>query len=204
MTVANQVTIVRILLIPVFVGCAVYFAESLREGAPVDAYRWAAVVVFAVASISDALDGWIARRFSQASRLGRLLDPLADKGLLLAAILTLTLAPWEMTFPLWFPVLVIARDIFLVGGAFLIHHTAGRVEVRPHWTGKCATALQMVAVAWVLLHWTWVDSMVSVILAGAFTLLSGGVYLREGLRQLRATDHAKPDEPPPPHHRHRR
>ena len=86
MTTANKITIGRILLIPVFVLLAIYYGESVRSGQPDDRLRWAAVIVFVVAAGSDALDGYIARRFQQRSRLGVILDPLADKALLVAAL----------------------------------------------------------------------------------------------------------------------
>ena len=116
MTVANQITLVRILLIPVFVVFAVYYADSVRDGATQDWLRWAAVAGFVIAAASDGLDGWIARRFNQRSALGVVLDPIADKGLLLTAIITLSLYPWPVSLPLWFPVLVIARDVVILVG----------------------------------------------------------------------------------------
>lgn len=197
MTLANKITIGRILFIPVFVGCAIYYAQSVEENAPVEAYRWAAVVSFVLASASDGVDGFIARRFHQRSRLGRILDPLADKGLLISAIITLSLTPWPWKFPLWFPILVIGRDVICISAVFLINFVAGHVEIRPHWTGKVATFFQMVAIGWVLLEWRWLHPMVPTVLAGIFTFLSGVIYFRDGLAQLRATEHAHPERPPP-------
>lgn len=182
MTLANQITLVRILLIPVFVVLAVYYSESVREGAPQEWLRWCAVVVFVVAAASDGLDGWIARRFNQRSALGVVLDPIADKGLLLAAIITLSLYPWPVSLPLWFPVLVIARDVVILGGCGLLKFLTGDVEVRPSMLGKIATALQMGAVAWVLLqipHQHWV-----VWGAGLFTFLSGVGYMWRGVHAM--------------------
>ncbi len=195
MTLANKVTIARILLIPVFVGFAVYYADSIRRGSPVEAYRWAAIVVFATAAGSDGIDGYIARRYNQRSRLGRLLDPLADKGLMLSGIITLSLTPWPWYFPLWFPILVVTRDLMLIAGAFLINHVSGHVEVQPHWTGKVATVFQMCAIGWILLKLTWPHPMVPTVLAGFFTLWSGLLYLKECLRQLRASEHSQPEPP---------
>jgi cardiolipin synthase (CMP-forming) len=194
MTLANKITIGRILLIPVFVAFAIYYAESLRAGQPVEAYRWAAIGAFLVAAVSDGLDGFIARHFNQRSRLGRILDPFADKCLLLSAILTLSLTPWPWHFPLWFPILVIARDLLLIAGAILINHLAGKVEITPHWSGKVATFFQMCAVAWIMLqlefaHPIWVTG-----LAGFFTALSSVVYLQGAVSQLRATSHSHPED----------
>ena len=131
MTLANQITIARILLIPVFVLFAVYYGRSVDQGRPQEWQRWAAVIVFLVASVTDCLDGWVARRFSQRSPLGAVLDPIADKGLLLAAIITLSLSKWTYAFPLWFPVLVIARDAVIVTGCVLLKRLSNHLEVRP-------------------------------------------------------------------------
>ena len=181
-TLANQITLVRILLIPVFVVFAVYYSASLRDGAPVEWLHWAAIAAFVVAAASDGLDGWIARRFNQRSALGVVLDPIADKGLLLTAIITLSLYPWSAGLPIWFPILVIARDAVILVGCGVLKFLTGEVEVRPSALGKIATALQMAAVAWILLqipHEKWV-----VWAAGLFTLASGIGYVWRGMASL--------------------
>jgi cardiolipin synthase (CMP-forming) len=182
MTLANQITVVRILLIPVFVTFSVYYAESVRSGAAHEWMRWFAVAAFVMAAASDGLDGWIARRFNQRSALGVVLDPIADKGLLLTAIITLSLYPWKVGLPLWFPILVIARDIVILGGCGLLKFFTGEVEVRPSMLGKIATALQMAAVAWVLLQLP--NELWIVGAAGFFTLLSGIGYAWRGTHSL--------------------
>jgi CDP-diacylglycerol--glycerol-3-phosphate 3-phosphatidyltransferase len=182
MTLANQITVVRILLIPVFVVFAVYYSASVRAGAAEDWLRWAAVAAFVIAAASDGLDGWIARRFNQRSALGVVLDPIADKGLLLTAIITLGLYPWPVSLPMWFPVLVIARDAVILVGCGLLKFFTGDIEVSPSALGKMATALQMGAVAWVLLqipHEQWV-----VWAAGLCTLLSGLGYIWRGMNAM--------------------
>lgn len=205
MTLPNKITIGRILLIPVFVGLAVYHGQAVAQGQETEAWRWAAIVVFLIASISDGVDGYIARRYNMHSQLGRILDPLADKGLLIAAIITLSVSPWAISLPLWFPLLVISRDLIIVSGCLLIHYIVGHVEVRPHWTGKIATFLQMAAVAWVLLQIARPDPIFAVTAAGAMTLISGVVYVRAGFHQLRESSHAHADLPSDkPGDRHRR
>ncbi len=182
MTIATQITVTRILLIPVFVLFAVYYGESVAEGAPQEWQRMMAIGVFILASVTDAFDGWVARKFNQMSRLGALLDPLADKGLLLAAVITLSVSPWHYALPLWFPVLVIARDSVIVVGCLLMKYFSDHLEIRPSWTGKVATALQMVAVAWVMLQLP--AAGVPVWLAGIFTLVSGMEYVYRGVAHL--------------------
>lgn len=186
MTLANKITVVRILLIPVFVLFAVYYGSSIAEGQPQEWLRIASIIVFITASVSDLADGWVARRFHQPSKLGAILDPLADKGLLLTAIITLSLSKWTYAFPLWFPVLVIARDIVILTGCAVVKHLNGRLDVHPSWLGKIATALQMIALAWMMLQLP--HYIYSVYAAGLFTFLSGIGYVLDGIQQIRHHD----------------
>ncbi len=198
MTTANKITIVRLLLIPVFVLLGVYYGESVREDHPQEWYRLGAILVFLSASVSDGLDGYVARRYNQRSKLGAILDPIADKGLLLAGLLTLTFADWGYRFPLWFPVLVIARDVVIVAGSFGLHYVNGDVQVRPRWTGKVATVLQMIAIGWVMLQVRLLNPLYWVVLAGVFTFISGVGYVIDGIRQLQHKEHAQAGSLPTP------
>jgi CDP-diacylglycerol--glycerol-3-phosphate 3-phosphatidyltransferase len=188
MTLANQLTIARILLIPVFVFLSISYGQSLDAGAPLEWQRVAAILVFLLAAATDGLDGYIARHWNQRSRLGSVLDPIADKGLLLTAILTLSFSNWNQAFPLWFPVLVIARDVVILAGCGVLYFLNGGLDVKPSWTGKAATAAQMVAIAWMMLQLP--HYLASVYLAGILTFISGVDYLIQGSSQ--AHHHAKP------------
>jgi CDP-diacylglycerol--glycerol-3-phosphate 3-phosphatidyltransferase len=196
MTTANKITIVRILLIPAFVTMAIYYGEGVAAGEPAEWQRFAAIVIFLVAAVSDGLDGYVARRYNQRSTLGVILDPIADKGLLLSGIITLSISNWSQLspqygrFPAWFPVLVITRDVVILVGSAVLHLLNGRVRVRPSWTGKVATFLQMAAIAWVMLQLTFVPLIYVVAAAGLFTLVSGVIYVMDGVRQLQAEGHA--------------
>jgi CDP-diacylglycerol--glycerol-3-phosphate 3-phosphatidyltransferase len=195
MTTANKITLVRILMIPVFVVMAIYYGQSVQRGEPLEWQRFTAIMIFLLASVSDGLDGYVARRYNQRSSLGVILDPIADKGLLLSGIITLSISNWSDDpdygrFPAWFPVLIIARDAVILVGAAILHLLNGRVQVKPHWTGKIATVLQMVAIGWVMLRLRFVPLFYPVGLAGLFTLASGIVYVREGVRQLQSEGHA--------------
>ncbi|MEI8292589.1 MAG: CDP-diacylglycerol--glycerol-3-phosphate 3-phosphatidyltransferase [bacterium] len=188
MTLANQLTILRIVLIPVFVFFSISYGQSRGGGMPLEWQRMAAIFVFILAAVTDALDGYIARHWNQRSRLGAVLDPIADKGLLLTAIVTLSLSQWSQTFPLWFPVLVIARDVVILAGCGVLYYLNDGLDVKPSWTGKSATAAQMVAIAWMMLQMP--HYLASVYAAGILTLLSGVDYLIRGSQQAR--HHAKP------------
>jgi CDP-diacylglycerol--glycerol-3-phosphate 3-phosphatidyltransferase len=183
-------------MIPVFVTLAIYYGESIQEGSPQDWMRFTAITVFLLAAISDGLDGYVARRYNQRSSLGGILDPIADKGLLLSGIITLSISNWSQVdphygkFPAWFPVLVITRDVVIVSGSLLLHVLNGTVQVRPSWTGTVATVLQMAAIAWVMLQMRIPPLIYIVYAAGFFTLVSGVIYFRNGLRQLSAEGHA--------------
>jgi CDP-diacylglycerol--glycerol-3-phosphate 3-phosphatidyltransferase len=214
MTAANKITIFRILMIPVFVMMVIYYGKGLQRGEPLEWQRFAAIVTFLLAAASDALDGYIARKYNQRSPLGLVLDPIADKGLLIAAVVTLSMSRWDYEFPIWFPVMVISRDAVIITGSLVVHYLAGHVEIRPSFIGKTATALQMTAIALVLLQLNFFTRTISfadhrfqldfldlpVGLAGVFTLLSGIDYLLVGVRQLQAGGHAgrSPSQPGKP------
>lgn len=194
MTLATQITIGRILMIPFFIGSLLYYDRSAEEGHPEEGFRWAAVGFFLVASLSDALDGFVARHWNQQSHLGAILDPLADKGLLLSGIITLSLidVPGDVLLPIWFLVLVLARDTLLISGIGFLHLYIGEVKVAPHWTGKLTTFLQMAAVSLVLLQWwTWLTPYV-IAAAGAATSISAVIYLFRGIRHISASEKSRP------------
>lgn len=187
MTLANRITIARIMMIPVFILLTLYYMGSVNAGAPNEWLRWASLVVFLVTSLTDALDGYFARSRNERTRLGTLLDPLADKSLLLSALILLS-GPWGHSFephlPIWYVLLVISRDVLLIAGAILIHMHSGHTEVQPRISGKLATVFQMALIVWVLGNgseygFAWILGA-----AAGCTLLSAGQYLFDGVRQL--------------------
>jgi len=197
MTTANKITVVRILMIPVFVTMAIYYGQSIQRGEPLEWQRFTAIAIFLVAAVSDGLDGYVARRYKQRSALGAILDPIADKGLLLSGIITLSISNWSESdpdygrFPAWFPVLVITRDAVILVGAVILHLLIGdKMRVKPAWTGKVATVCQMCAIGWVMLQLRFLPLLFVVAVAGIFTLVSGVVYVMDGVRQLQAAGHA--------------
>ena len=197
MTTANKITVARILMIPAFVTMAIYYGESIQRHEPTEWMRFAAILIFLIAAVSDGLDGYVARRYKQRSSLGVILDPIADKGLLLSGIITLSISNWSESdpdygkFPIWFPVVVITRDAVILVGAVILHFFIGnKMKVKPSWTGKVATVCQMCAIAWVMLQLRFLPLTFVVIVAGVFTVISGIIYVVEGVRQLQAEGHA--------------
>lgn len=181
MTTANKVTICRILLVPFFIVAVLYYVRTGTEW-----YRWAAIGCFAVAAISDGVDGFIARHFNQLSELGTVLDPLADKLLLVSGIVLLSLhnEPHLPAIPVWLTVTILSRDVILLAGYFLIHFMAGGMSVKPHLASKIATVLQMAAVLWALFKWDarWLYGLCAA--AAALTALSGLIYIIAGMKLL--------------------
>ncbi len=186
-TLPTWITIFRLLLIPVFVFLAVLYGRTVQQGNAVETWRYLAIVVFVIACISDFLDGYLARKLNQRSRIGSLLDPIADKGLMLAALVTLTFSGWKYNFPLWFTVLVISRDLFIVSGVAILHMLIGKVHIAPTALGKLATAMLMPTLAWVMLQIPYAN--IVVLVAGVVTLLSAIDYFLVGIRHLRQHGH---------------
>ncbi len=196
MTLANQVTIGRILLIPIFVVAVLYYWRTANED-----LRWLALGLFFTAAASDGIDGWIARRFNQRSQLGAILDPLADKLLVLSALILLSRSRGEqlVPLPLWLVATILSRDAILVLGFSLIQYTCGHVDVRPRVTGKVATVLQMAVILLTLANVALSYRDPLAIVALVFTVFSGLQHARDGLAQLGASPKslpAPPDAPP--------
>lgn len=154
-----------------------------------EVHRLIALLTFAIASITDGVDGYIARRYNQRSELGALLDPLADKLLLVSAILLLSLdnGHYFHRIPLWLTAMILSRDVLLVIGLLVIHYTIGKMNVRPRAAGKIATVIQMVLVLWIILHWDKDFLPWLTISAGAFTALSGVLYLYDWFGHLNSS-----------------
>ena len=171
MNIPNSLTILRILLIPCYVGLLVYgrFDEAL--------------IVLLVAGLTDALDGAVARMKNQYTRLGAVLDPLADKMLLISGFVTLSLIHLV---PSWVTILVVSRDVILMLGTAVAHFTDSRIDITPTFLGKGTTFLQLSYVVMVIfLTSRRIDlSVMLPLLFGmiAFTLLSGLHYLYRGFR----------------------
>jgi CDP-diacylglycerol--glycerol-3-phosphate 3-phosphatidyltransferase len=198
-TLASRITLVRLLLVPVFAVLAVYYGISVAEGHPEEWLRWSALGTFVVAAASDGLDGFIARRFNQRSHFGAIIDPIADKSLLLTGIITLSLIDWGpggWRIPVWFAALVIVRDCIIIGGIAVLHFVNHRVHIAPIWTGKVCTFSQMVALGWVMLKVVPFSPLYPAAIAALFTVWSAVDYIRAGLRQLHDSEHVRPGTHP--------
>jgi len=171
MNIPNSLTILRILLIPVYIGCMTYGAYGL------------ALVALLLAGLTDAIDGLIARRWNQQTRLGMFLDPLADKLLLTSGFLSLGTLH---LIPLWVVILVVSRDVILLLGTAVAHLTVTPIDVTPTIWGKGTTALQL-SYVFLVVFLTWLNVDLSVLIPllvvmVGFTLTSGSHYLYRGYR----------------------
>ncbi len=192
-TLATKITIARILGIPVFILMMIYYKMSLAAGDPMELYRHVALVLFIVMAATDALDGYLARSRDEETRLGAILDPLADKALLLSAIILLTrpsMPSLTPQFPVWFTLIVISRDVALLTGSYVIHWLTGHVDVQPRITGKVATFFQMAAIIAALIPLPYTLFIWLAVIAAAFTLISGLQYIVDGTRQVERPPHA--------------
>ena len=181
MTTANKITIVRILLIPFFVTEMIYYTRTGDE-----MHRLIGLICFAVAAISDGIDGYIARRYNQRSELGAFLDPMADKLLLVSGIVVLSFDNGSHLdrIPLWVTTTIISRDLLLLFGAAVIHYTVGVLTVKPRMVGKLATVLQMTMVIWGLLKWDTVWFNRWCVTAAIAAGVAWAFYVWDGMRQL--------------------
>ena len=140
-TVPNLLTVFRMVLIPVFVSLLFYqrFVSAL--------------VIFVVAGLTDGLDGLLARRFDQKSQLGTILDPIADKMMMVTSFVVLSMRsvfpqplPSHLPIPFWVTIAVISRDVFILVGAASINIVTGFRGFRPSLLGKINTTVQIVAI----------------------------------------------------------
>lgn len=170
----NIVTLARLLSVPLTIWLMI------------DGNMLLAFWVFIAAGVSDAIDGYLAKRFNARTEFGAYLDPLADKTLLVATYLTLG---WLGQLPSWLVILVVFRDLMIIGGALVVHALTQSFKSRPMLVSKINTALQIALVTFVLarLGLDFPDHGITRVLAfavAATTILSGGAYLVHWARRL--------------------
>jgi cardiolipin synthase len=181
-TLANQLTLLRMLLIPAFVLLVVYGQLG------------SALAVLLLAGITDALDGLIARRAGQKTTLGAWLDPMADKLLLTSAFIVLTVPGTNLAhrIPLWLTVLVISRDIVIVLTVAIVNLAVGRRTFSPSAWGKAATACYIVTcLIFMIFNYLRIDSVLvplSVYTSLALTVVSSLHYILHAARLVNVAD----------------
>ena len=172
MTIANFITLARIVLVPAIVLAAL------------SGQMMVAFVLFVAAGASDAADGTVARYFDQQTELGTILDPIADKLMLVSVFICLA---YLGSIPLWLVILIVSRDLLIIFGVLLAFFLSLPVTIRPLWISKANTAVQIILAAWVLFSLDfdieWTEGKVGLEwLTGALTALSAAAYLYQGIK----------------------
>lgn len=205
MTWANRISILRVLLIAPFV------AFMLKVNAPgiseqkQDLFRYAAFMVFIIMALSDAVDGYLARSKNQITKLGKFLDPMADKFLMACAAVLLSIPQTGIEgymLPPTVVVLIIGKDMFLLMGFLVVYFTTLNVKIKPVLIGKIATALQLVMVAGILLgpeitllipFWIWILRVIWWSAAGT-AVLATLIYTRNGSKMVEEAENSPKNE----------
>ncbi|HBF42478.1 MAG TPA: CDP-diacylglycerol--glycerol-3-phosphate 3-phosphatidyltransferase [Desulfobacteraceae bacterium] len=173
MTIPNLITSIRIILAPIFI---IYL---------INGKFLSALIVFIIAGLTDAADGLVARLFDQKSKLGSYLDPLADKILLVAAFITLSVMG---LIPSWLTVVVISRDILILLGVLILFLNGTDFVIRPSIWSKVTTCLQLGTVFIVLSKdYSMLFRQINIYLywiTGLFTISSGLHYMRHWFRMI--------------------
>jgi phosphatidylglycerophosphate synthase len=181
------VTLLRVVLIPVFVHLAGRAQELGSLGLESDRERTAALVVLLVMGASDLLDGWMARRFDLVSQVGAVVDMVADKlvQVALAAFFALSVGPVFQTLPFWFLVVVFGRDLVLLVGVLMLRARYGPLRVIHRWHGRMASSLVFLCLFWVAFGLPAGALSPLLVITTLLTLASATVYAFEGNEQGR-------------------
>ncbi len=192
---ANRITILRLLLIIPFVSVMLKTNDPAVTAAARTSLRYFAIVIFLVMAVSDGVDGFLARKGRQVTRLGSFLDPMADKLLMTCACLLLTSRRAGIEgflLPPTVVVLIIGKDLFLLIGFVIIYFITFQVFIALAWVGKVANTLQWSMVAGILLApeisrvvpgWIWCLRVLWWSAAGT-AMLATLIYIRNGSRYI--------------------
>ena len=191
----NRISIMRVLLIAPFVAFMIKKNDPALSDLQQNLFRYAAILTFIVMAFSDMVDGFLARRYNMASRLGAFLDPMADKLLMTCSTLLLSIpytAINSFVLPPTVVVLIIGKDLFLLMGFLVVYFTTLNVHVKPVYIGKIATALQLVMVSGILIapeisklipFWIWILRATWWSAAGT-AITATLIYARHGSRMV--------------------
>jgi len=192
---ATRITIFRILLIIPFVSCMLKINDPELSPVLQTTMRYVSIVFFLVMAISDAIDGYLARRRNQTTKLGAFLDPLADKLLMTSACLLLASQRAHVEgflLPPTVVVLIIGKDLFLLLGFTIVYLITLRVHIKPVFVGKAATVLQLSMVTGILIApeitvvlpgWIWFLRFLWWSAAGT-AICATLIYIRNGSRYI--------------------
>jgi len=174
MSFADKLSILRIILIPLFVSFLIYSRAHPY-------LKYIALGIFGLAVLSDFFDGLVARIKKEKSEIGKVIDPLADKLLLLTAFLCLYFLK-EFSIPPWVVLIVVSRDLIILLGVLILHFLKIEVPIVPSVWGKLTTFFQMFTILSVLLDLKFAFIIWSI--AVFFTVVSGIGYIMRGVRSI--------------------
>ncbi|MHC4620099.1 MAG: CDP-alcohol phosphatidyltransferase family protein [Planctomycetota bacterium] len=192
---ANRITILRIFLVIPFVSCMLKINDPDLSPTLQRTMRYGSIFIYLVMAISDGLDGYLARRKQQVTRLGAFLDPIADKLIITSGCLLLAsqrAAVDGFLLPPTVVVLIIGKDLFLLIGFVVVYLITSQIRIAPEFIGKAATALQLSMVAGILIApevsrffsgWIWFLRVLWWSAAGT-AILATVVYIRNGSRYI--------------------
>ncbi len=190
----NRISLARIALIVPFVICL------LNVNEPWTGWRYVALVLFVLMALSDALDGFLARRLNESTPLGRYLDPVGDKLLITSAVILLSIDATAVPgfhLPNWVPVIAIGKDVLTVIGFLVVFAATGHFHVQPRIMGKACTVVQLIMIGYglaapdmpVWLHRLW---PILWWLASGVAIVALADYVRVGTRFV-TQHHATPN-----------
>lgn len=182
LTIANLITLLRIVLVPAIVWAILSNFTIL------------ALLLFLLAGFSDAIDGLVARYFDQQTELGTILDPIADKLMLVSVFIALA---YLGKIPLWLVILIVSRDMLIIFGVMLALTLSLPVKIRPLWISKANTLAQIVLAGWVLFVLAFDINFANTLLAlelvtGCLTALSAAAYMWQGIVLFAAGENKVP------------
>jgi len=192
---ASRITILRILLLVPFVSCMLQINDPEFSAAMRNAMRYISIAIFLTMAISDGIDGYLARKNGQITKLGSFLDPLADKLLMTCACLLLASRQGGINgfrLPTTVVVLIIGKDLFLLIGFVIVYFITFQVRIVPAFVGKVATTLQLSMVAAILIApdvsrilpgWIWFLRFLWWS-AAATAIAATLIYIRNGSRYI--------------------
>ncbi|MFH1856570.1 MAG: CDP-alcohol phosphatidyltransferase family protein [Candidatus Omnitrophota bacterium] len=176
---ANKLSILRILCIPFFIGTLIYYNPQR------DYLRWISLGIFCVAALSDFFDGFFARKLQQKTTFGAIIDPLADKALLISSFITLAALKssiWNFKFPTWIPIIIISRDAIILLGSALICALKKEFKILPTPLGKLTTTFQMTTIICIIANFKFAPFIWNTTVL--ITVFSGIQYITHGIKIL--------------------
>ena len=188
----TKITALRILLTPIIIFIIFHYNQSIREHDFQSPYLYILLIVFSIAIVTDALDGYISRKLNLISRIGTFLDPIADKILIFGTSVGLTFIDCGNPLPIYYTTLMFAREVIQISGAISIGSIAGDIKIKHQLIGKFTTIMQVLIIYFSLLIKSASFIFYFSLLTSFFAIGSAILYIHNGLIQLPSNPDATP------------